>query len=51
MPLEEFRKVTGKHIGLHVVDQLTAIFGSSYESTAFRMSTSYEGLAAAGLLR
>ncbi|HYM76078.1 MAG TPA: ImmA/IrrE family metallo-endopeptidase [Candidatus Dormibacteraeota bacterium] len=51
MPLEEFRKVTGRHMGLHLVDQLSAIFGSSYESTVFRMATFYDGLAAAGLLR
>jgi Zn-dependent peptidase ImmA (M78 family) len=51
MPLEEFRKATGKDMGFHLVDQLTAIFGSSYESTAFRMATSYDGIAAAGLLR
>ena len=51
MPLEEFRSVAGKGMGLHLVEQLSAIFGSSFESTVFRMATSYLGLAAAGLFR
>jgi hypothetical protein len=51
MPLEEFRGVTGKEIGFHLAEQLSSTFGSSFESTVFRMATSYRGLAAAGLLR
>jgi hypothetical protein len=51
MPLEEFRSVTGKDVGLHLAEQLSATFGSSFESTVFRMATSFRGLAAAGLLR
>ena len=51
MPLEEFRSVIGEDMGLHLAEQLGATFGSSFESTVFRMATSYRGLAAAGLLR
>jgi hypothetical protein len=51
MPVEEFVKARGETIGFHLIDQLTAIFGSSYESTVFRLATSYSGQAAAGLLR
>jgi len=51
MPLEEFRSATGQGMGLHMTEQLSDIFGSSFESTVFRMATSYQGLAAAGLLR
>ena len=51
MPLEEFRSVIDKDMGLHLAEQLGATFGSSLESTVFRMATSYRGLAAAGLLR
>lgn len=51
MPLEEFRSVREGSMGLHLAEQLSATFGSSFESTVFRMATSYEGRAAAGLLR
>jgi hypothetical protein len=51
MPLEEFRMVKGRDMGLHLAERVSAIFGSSYESSVFRMATSYHGLAAAGLLR
>jgi len=51
MPVEDFLKMRGDAIGLHLVEQLSAAFGSSYESTVFRLATSYRGIAAAGLLR
>jgi hypothetical protein len=51
MPVEEFRAVVGPDAGLHVVERATAVFGSSYESTVFRLATAHPGLAAAGLLR
>jgi hypothetical protein len=51
MPLEDFVKARGKAIGFHLVEGLSTIFGSSYESTVFRLATSYSGQAAAGLLR
>lgn len=50
MPLEEFRNVVGQHFGLHVVERAMTVFGSSYESTVFRLATAYQGLAASGLL-
>jgi hypothetical protein len=51
MPLEDFVKARGKAIGFQSVERLSTIFGSSYESTVFRLATSYSGQAAAGLLR
>lgn len=50
MPLAEFRNVVGQDFGLHAVERAMTVFGSSYESTVFRLATSYSGLAAAGLL-
>lgn len=51
MPLEEFRVTLDGDFGLHVVNRVARVFGSSYESTVFRMATAHTGLAAAGLLR
>lgn len=51
MPVEDFLKARGQEMGLRIVERLSTIFGSSYESTVFRLATSYEGPAAAGLLR
>ena len=51
MPLEEFRAVIGRDHGLHAVERAAAVFGSSYESTVFRLATAHPGLAAAGLVR
>ena len=51
MPAEEFVQVTGGRIGLELVDEACAAFGSSYEATVFRLATSYSGQAIAGSLR
>ena len=51
MPAEDFLKARGQEMGLRIVERLSTIFGSSYESTVFRLASSYQGLAAAGLLR
>lgn len=51
MPTEEFRVVVGTHFGLEYVELAMAEFGSSYESTVFRMATAHPGLAASGLAR
>jgi Zn-dependent peptidase ImmA (M78 family) len=51
MPAEEFRAVVGTHFGLEYVELAMAEFGSSYESTVFRMATAHPGLAASGLAR
>ena len=51
MPFEDFLKERGETIGLQLVERLSTIFGSSYESTVFRLATSHPGQAAAGLLR
>ncbi len=51
MPTDEFRALVGIHFGLDYVERAMAVFGSSYESTVFRMATAHPGLAAAGLLR
>jgi uncharacterized protein DUF955 len=51
MPADEFRAVMGTHFGLEYVDLAMAEFGSSYESTVFRMATAHPGLAASGLVR
>ena len=51
LPYEKFRSALGKEFGLHAVPRLSERFGSSYEATAFRMATTYDGIALAGLLR
>lgn len=51
MPLEEFRALVGGDIGLGVAEAAIAAFGSSYESTVFRLATAHQGVATAGLLR
>jgi len=51
MPVEDFLKARGQEMGLRIVARLSTIFGSSHESTVFRLATSYPGQAVAGLLR
>lgn len=51
MPLHEFREVVGRDVGLHIAGPAMAAFGSSYESTVYRLATAYGGLGLAGLLR
>lgn len=50
MPLDRFRAVVGQQFGFASVEAAAAHFGSSFESTAFRMATANPGIAAAGLL-
>jgi hypothetical protein len=51
MPQEEFSDAVGCELSLRRVPELTKRFGSSFEATTFRLATSYDGLAVAGLLR
>lgn len=51
MPFEEFSRATRNEMGLHLVEEISTVFGSSYESTVFRLATAHPGIAAAGLLR
>lgn len=51
MPQEEFLEEIRSDFGLHLVPNLAARFGSSYEATVFRLATTYNGLAVAGLLQ
>src|SRR5918912_1412614 len=51
MPQEEFLEELGGDFGLHLVPRLVARFGSSYEATVYRLATTYNGLAVAGLLQ
>jgi hypothetical protein len=51
MPLQDFLKERGETVGFHLVERLCTSFGSSFESTVFRLATSHPGHAAAGLLR
>jgi len=50
MPRDDFRGVVGREFGLAAVEHAAAHFGSSFESTAFRMATAHPGIAAAGVL-
>ena len=51
MPQEDFVEELGGDFGLHLVPRLAARFGSSYEATVFRLATTYNGQAVAGLLQ
>jgi IrrE N-terminal-like domain len=51
MPFEDFQHEAGDQFCLEKVPQLCRRFGSSYESTVFRLATANPGIAAAGLLR
>ena len=50
MPIDRFRVVVGQRFGLPAVESTAAEFGSSMESTAFRMASAHPGVAVAGLL-
>ncbi len=51
MPRDEFLGEIGNDFGLDRVEQLSAVFGSSFESTVFRLASVHTHFAAAGLLR
>jgi Zn-dependent peptidase ImmA (M78 family) len=51
VPHDGFHSALGRDFGLQAVPRLSERFGSSYEATAFRLATTYEGVALAGLLR
>lgn len=51
MPARDFLRITGGRMGLQFVENASTAFGSSFEATNFRFATTYNGLAAAGLLR
>jgi Zn-dependent peptidase ImmA (M78 family) len=51
MPIRDFQKEAAGDYCLSSVEKLSAIFGSSYEATVFRLATAHPGIAAAGLLR
>lgn len=51
MPEQEFQEATAGEMGLHLVPGFSERFGSSFEATVFRLATTHEGLAVAGLLR
>ncbi|HTU48519.1 MAG TPA: ImmA/IrrE family metallo-endopeptidase [Bryobacteraceae bacterium] len=51
MPVEEFREEVGDEISLLAIPRLCERFGSSYEATVYRLATTYERIAIAGLLK
>ncbi len=51
MPQEEFREEVGDEWSLRTVPRLSQRFGSSFESSAFRLASAHPGTAAAGLLK
>jgi Zn-dependent peptidase ImmA (M78 family) len=51
MPIDEFGEALGGRFSLEIAEAAMSAFGSSYESTVFRMATAHPRLAAAGLLR
>ena len=51
LPLDEFQSAVSGDYGLESVDRLSALFGTSFEATAFRMASAHPGAAVAGLLR
>lgn len=51
MPVDEFLALRGDQVNLSCVPILSQRFGSSYESTVYRLATATPGVAIAGLLR
>jgi hypothetical protein len=51
MPITEFQKAADGNYSLTNVENLSSVFGSSYEATAFRLASSHPGIAVSGLLR
>ena len=51
MPITEFQKVADGNYSLSNVENLSGVFGSSYEATAFRLASAHPGIAVSGLLR
>lgn len=51
MPREDFQEATRGQMGFHLVPELSERFGSSFEATAFRLATAFDGIAVSGLLQ
>jgi Zn-dependent peptidase ImmA (M78 family) len=51
MPADEFRREACDRFSMTELERLTQRFGSSFESTVFRLATAHPGVAVAGLLK
>jgi Zn-dependent peptidase ImmA (M78 family) len=51
MPAADFQKAAAGNYSLQNVEELSGLFGSSYEATVFRLATAHPGIAVSGLLR
>jgi hypothetical protein len=51
MPITEFQEAADENYSLTNVENLSDVFGSSYEATAFRLASAHPGIAVSGLLR